>query len=90
MTARYENFSDRPRFIDQIAVDIVVLEHRYMRLKPTEKRHAAHRLRAQRLTQQQIADIMRITKRSVERLLSKPPPPILDISEDGEYVAISG
>lgn len=79
-----------PVFIDQLAVDFVVGEHRYMRLTAAEKRHAVHRLIAQGLTHSQIADVMRIAKDTVSRLALHPPPPILDIDKNGQCVLVDG
>lgn len=81
-------YSDKPRFIDQIAIDVVVSERRYMKLTPSEKRHAAHRL-ARYASHQEIATILRVTKRTVERLLEYPPPPILDVDEHGEKFLVA-
>lgn len=80
--------SDEPVFIDMLAVDVVVCEHRYMRLTPAEKRHAAHRLRKQGMPFNGIAELLRVTQRSVLRLLEAGPQPILDIDEHGNCVLV--
>lgn len=74
-----------PKFIDMLAVDVVVVEHTYMRLTPAEKRHAAHGLAKQKLDARQIAAILHVSIRTVERLLDKPPPAILDVDQDGNW-----
>lgn len=75
--------SDEPVFIDMLAVDVVVCEHRYMKLTPAEKRHAVHRLRKQGMSFNDIAELLRITQRTVLRLTEAPPQPVLDIDEHG-------
>lgn len=82
----YPNYSDRPRFIDQLAVDVVVSERRYMKLTSAEKQHAAHRLHRMGLTPKQIGEILHVTSRTADRLLRLPPPPILDVDEHGNFV----
>lgn len=82
----------RPAFIDQLAVDLVVCEHRRLRLTPSERRHAAHRLHhgQQGLTFSEVAEVLGVTRRTVERLLQYPPPPILDVDEHGQIVNEDG
>lgn len=80
--------SDEPVFIDMLAVDVVVCEHRYMRLTPAEKRHAAHRLRKQGMSFNDISALLRVTQRSVLRLLDAGPQPALDIDEHGNCVLV--
>lgn len=82
--------SQKPTFIDQLAVDFVVQERRYMKLTPAEKRHAAHGLSARGLTIEQIAQVLRVSDRTVLRLVAQDPPPILDVDEDGNYVDVEG
>jgi predicted transcriptional regulator len=82
--------SMEPVFVDQLVVDVVVREHKYMKMTPAEKRHVAHGLVVQGLTFNQIADLMRVTQRTVCRLLSKPPPPTLDVDADGRIVDEDG
>lgn len=90
MAAHNLELSDKPRFIDQLAVDFVVREHRYMNLTPGERRHAAHRLVLQAgVTHLRISEILRCTPRTVERLLSVPPPPMLDVNEDGQRFLVA-
>lgn len=86
----YQPYSDSPTFIDFLAVDVVVLEHRYMKLTSGEKRHAAHRLRDnQHLTGDQIARILHVTDRTVCRMLAQPPPPALDVDEHGAFISVA-
>lgn len=87
MTLAYDG---HPRFVDRLALDVVVREHRYMNLTTPERRHACHQLSAQGLDSERIADIMHINARTVLRMLEKPPPPMLDINEDGNYVTEDG
>ena len=84
--ARYTSM--KPVFIDQVAVDVVVYEHRWMKLTSAEKRHAVHRLLEQRgMTPTRVADLMRMSGSTVQRILENPPPPILDVDPDtGELV----
>lgn len=84
----YLDYAVKPRFIDQLAVDFVVGERRYLKLRPAEKRHAAHRLNRDGVTHAVIAEILRVTPRTVERMLSAPPPPILDIDEHGNLFEV--
>lgn len=85
-----QTYSDQPAFIDFLAVDVVVLEHRHMKLTSAEKRWAAHRLRDnQNLTGEQIARILHVTDRTVCRMLAQPPPPPLDVDEHGQYVSVT-
>lgn len=88
MNSEKPDYTDKPRFIDQLAVDFVVGEHRYMKLTPAEKHHAVHRLLAQGLTRPEIVPILRITLRSVQRMSEVPPPPILDIDEHGKRIPV--
>lgn len=83
-------YSTEPRFVDQLAIDVVVLEHRYMKLTAAEKQHAAHGLAKQGLETQRIAEIMRVADRTVLRILKEDPPPTLDIDADGQYVDAEG
>lgn len=83
-------YSSEPQFVDMLAVDVVVSEQRYMKLTTAEKRHAVHRLNSNGVTQLKIAEILRITPRTVLRILDYPPPPILDINEEGMYVSEFG
>lgn len=71
--------SQKPEFIDAFAVDVVVIERKYMPLTTTERRHAAHRLKARGLSNTDIAELLRTTDRTVLRMLKSPPPPILDV-----------
>lgn len=83
--------SDDPVFIDTLAVDIAVLEHRFMQLTAAEKRHAAHRLSKQvGVSYSMIAGILRVTERTVLRLLKYPPPPVLDVNADGQIIDDTG
>jgi hypothetical protein len=84
--------TSRPAFIDQLAVDLVVCEHRRLKLTPSERRHAAHRLHhgQQGLTFSEVAEVLGVTRRTVERLLQYPPPPILDVNEHGQIVNEDG
>lgn len=82
--------SSAPTFIDPIALDIVVTEHKYMPMTPGERRHAAHRLREQGLETFRIAAILRLTERTVSRMLDAPPPPALDVDETGHYISEGG
>lgn len=84
----YQTYSMDPAFIDALAVDVVVSEHRYLKLTSAERRHAAHRLVKQGLTFEQVARVLRVTNRSVCRMLAQPVPPALDIDEDGQYVSV--
>lgn len=86
----YAEYRCDPAFIDLLAVDIVVIERKYMKLTAAEKLHAAHRLHDQGLGPLEISEIMRITARTVCRLLSAKPPPILDVDECGRYVDDNG
>src|SRR5690349_6695176 len=81
-----KEYSDAPKFVDKLAVDFVVSERRHMPLTVAEKRHAAHRLAQQGLTRFQIAEILRITPRTAQRMVSQPPPPMLDIDERGQQI----
>lgn len=90
MTKYYQTYSEEPAFIDFLAVDMVVSEHRWMNLTSGEKRYAAHRLYKQGLTGEQISRILRVTQRSAERMLAQPPPPALDVDEDGNIVDSEG
>lgn len=84
------DYSDAPRFIDQLAVEFVVREHLHLKLTPAEKRHAAHRLNEQfGVTHERIGFILHCTRRTVERLLSVPPPPILDVNEHGKRFLVA-
>jgi len=82
--------SQEPAFVDPVVLDIVVCERKYMKLTVAEKRHAAHRLRARGLTPTQTGEIMRMTARTVARMLLTPPPPILDVDATGELVSVVG
>lgn len=84
----YQTYSMDPAFIDALAVDVVVQERRYLKLTSAEKRHAAHRLQKQGMTTEQVARILKVTDRTVARMWAQPPPPILDIDEDGQYVSV--
>ena len=90
MSAATRYSSDKPAFIDQVAVDIVVYEHRWMKLTTAEKRHAVHRLVEQvGMSPTRIADLLRLSGTTVQVILSYPPPPILDVdAETGELVSI--
>jgi len=80
--------SDEPVFIDMLAVDVVVCEHRYMRLTPAEKRHAVHRLRKQGMGFNAIAELLRVTQRTAVRLADALPQPALDIDEYGNVILV--
>ena len=86
--ARYTSM--KPAFIDQEAVDVVVYEHRWMKLTSAEKRHAVHRLMEQKtMTPTRIADLLRMSGTTIQRILENPPPPILDVdAETGELVSV--
>lgn len=88
MTRYYQTYSEEPAFIDFLAVDMVVSEHRWMKLTSGEKRYAAHLLYKQGLTGEQISQILRVTQRSAERMLAQQPPPALDVDENGQYVSV--
>ena len=90
MNAQERYSSTRPAFIDQVAVDIVVYEHRYMKLTTAEKRHAVHRLIEQvGMTPTRIADLLHLSGTTVQLILTNPPPPVLDVdAESGELVSI--
>lgn len=91
MVADADSYSQEPRFVDQLAVELVVSEHRYMKLTIPERRHAVHRMtKEQGLNADKVADILRITPRTVSRILSIDPPPILDVDMDGNYVTEDG
>lgn len=80
----------KPVFIDQLAVDVVVCEHLYMKLTSAEKRHAVHGLIQQGLTHYQVGQIMHIATETVFRLSRQPPPPVLDIDKEGQCVLVDG
>ena len=86
--ARYTSM--KPAFIDQEAVDVVVYEHRWMKLTSVEKRHAVHRLMRQSgMTPERVIRLLRISGTTFKRILENPPPPILDVdAETGELVSV--
>lgn len=86
----FVGYTDTPVLIDFLAVDLVCSEHRYMPLTTGERRHAVHRLSAQGLSGERVGNILRVTKRTVVRMLAQAPPPALDVDEEGNYIDSEG
>ncbi len=80
----------KPVFVDRLAVDFVVTERRMLALTPAEKRMAVYRLREQGLSSEKVGEILGVSERTVDRILTKPLPPLLDVNEDGEVVTEDG
>ncbi|AZS06829.1 helix-turn-helix DNA binding protein [Mycobacterium phage Raela] len=78
-----------PVFADVEAIVMMARDRYYLPLKAVERRVAAHLMHRSGMCYQEIAEVMRVRKRSVERYLEHPVPPIYDIDENGQRVSVS-